>query len=130
MNQLTELAALRAYAQMMNTLETVCLAPILADDLRYNSQWVFSEMIGKQDYLDYMQGKFEKIASSGSRPYAEIGELSEYPFGHCVIMAQDSPDNLIGTVLIRIRDGLVSNIDMCAVPDPRAAKRTGEYPEG
>lgn len=128
MDQVTELTALKAYAQMMNTLETACLAPILADDLLYNSQWVFDEMIGKQECLDYMKGKFETIKSSGSRPYAEIGELSEYPFGHCVIMAQDSPDNLIATVLIRIRDELVSHIDMCAVPDPRSAKRTGEYP--
>ena len=88
---------------MMNTLETDCLGPFLADDLRYNSQWVFSEMIGKDEYLDYMRGKFERMAGSGRRPYAEIGELSEYPFGYCVIMAQDSPDNLIATVLVRMR---------------------------
>jgi hypothetical protein len=125
-----ELAALTAYAKMMNTLETDCLEPILADDLRYNSQWVFCEMIGKDEYLDFMKGKFEKIAGSGSRPYTEIGELSDYPCGYCVVMAQGNPDNLIATVLIRVRDGLVSHIDMCAVPDPRSVRRTGDYPGG
>jgi len=65
-----------------------------------------------------MNGKFEKIAKSDSRPYAEIRELSEYPFGICVILAQGSIDNLIATVLIGVEDGLVSRLDMCAVPDP------------
>ena len=128
MDGLTELTALRAYAKMMNTLEAECFAPILSPDLRYNSQWVFSEMKGKQEYLDYIRGKLKTIANSGRGPYAEIGELDEYPFGHCVILAQDNVDNLIATLLVGIEDGLVSKIDMCAVPDPYAVKRTGEYP--
>lgn len=128
MDEITELDALRAYARMMNTLNTDSLAPILSPDLRYNSQWVFEEMKGKQKYLDYMDAKFERIAESDSRPYAEIGELGEYPFGHCVILAQGSIDNLVASVLIGIENGLVSKLDMCAVPNPGAARRTGEYP--
>lgn len=122
------LEALRAYARMMNTLDPDCLAPLLADDLRYNSQWVFSEMRGKQEYLDYMKGKCETIAKLDSKPFAEIGELDQYPFGHCVIMAQGDRDNLVATVLIEIENGLVSRLDMCAVPEPQSARRTGEYP--
>ena len=27
-----------------------------------------------------------------------------------------------------VEDGLVTRLDMCGVPDPKAARRTGEYP--
>jgi len=37
---LTEEAALRAYARMMNTLNAECLEPLLADDFTYESQHV------------------------------------------------------------------------------------------
>jgi hypothetical protein len=129
MGELTELNALRAYARMMNTLDVDCLEPFLADDLRYNSQWVFEEMVGKERYIEYIRAKLKVIAESAGRPSAEIGELDEYPFGNCVIMAQDSPDNLIATVLVEIKDGKISRLDMCAVPAPEAARRTGEYPK-
>jgi hypothetical protein len=122
------LEALKAYAKMMNTLNPDHLEPFLADDLRYNSQGVFAEMRGKEEYLDYMRGKFETIANSSSYPFAEIGELTEYPFGPCVIIAQGDKENLIATVLIGIEDSLVTRIDMCAVPEPQSAVRTGEYP--
>ena len=57
-----ELAALQAYAEMMNTLKTDCLEPFLADDLKHNSQWVFSEIIGKNEYLDF--GRFSGMTST------------------------------------------------------------------
>ena len=129
MRELTELEALRAYARMMNTLDADHLEPFLAEDLRYNSQWVFEEMVGKKRFIEYIRPKLKVIAESGRRPYAEIGELGAYPFGNCIIMAQDNPDNLIATVLVRIQDGKISNLDMCAVPAPDSARRTGEYPE-
>jgi len=116
------------YAKMMNALKTECLNQLLSEDLRYNSQWVFEEMRGGQTYLDYMKGKFLTITESGSRPHAEIGELQEYPFGYCVVLAQGDKDNLVAIVLVGLKDGLVATLDMCAVPDPTAATRTGEYP--
>lgn len=128
MGEFTELEALRAYARMMNTLDVCHLEPLLAGDLRYNSQWVFEEIVGKDKYIEYIQSKLKVIAKSGRRPFAEIGELDEYPFGNCVIMAQDDRDNLIATVLVGIRDGKISTLDMCAVPSPDLARRTGEYP--
>jgi len=75
-----------------------------------------------------MQGKFQTIADSDRRPYAEIGELQEYPYGECVILAQDDIDNLIATVIVSIEGGLIAKLNMCAVPAPQSARRTGEYP--
>jgi len=115
MGILAEIEALRAYARMMNTFDTEHLEPFLADDLRYNSQWMLSKMIGKEEYLKHIRAKLQFIARSDRRPYAEIGELDEYPFGNCVVMAQDSHDNLISTVLVRIKDGKIATLDILSL---------------
>ena len=41
---LSEEAALRAYAKMMNTLNAECLEPLLAEDFTYESQHVFQPL--------------------------------------------------------------------------------------
>lgn len=41
---LTAEQALRDCATMMNTLDASCLAPLLADDFHYASQWVFGAL--------------------------------------------------------------------------------------
>lgn len=65
--------ALRAYAWMMNTLDASCLEPLLAEDFHYASQWVFSEITSKADYLVYIMPKLEAIRSSGAEVLAEMG---------------------------------------------------------
>lgn len=57
MGKLAEIEALRAYARMINTFDTEHLEPFLADDLRYNSQWMLSKMIGKEEYLKHIRAK-------------------------------------------------------------------------
>ena len=46
--------ALRAYASMMNTLDSSKLEPLLSDDFHYASQMVLAEIESKQEYLDYI----------------------------------------------------------------------------
>ena len=41
---LTQESALRAYARMINTGDPGALAPLLAEDFHYSSQWVFQEI--------------------------------------------------------------------------------------
>ncbi len=95
MSEEMKLKGLTAYAEMMNTLDIKCVESFLSIDLRYNSQWVYEEMIGKERYLEYMLGKFEMIKESGSRPFAEICDLEEYPFGSCVVVAQENKEKLV-----------------------------------
>jgi len=123
--QLTNLDALRAYARMMNHLSAEHFEPFLAKDFHYASQWVFEEITSKQAYLDYIHPKLETIRKSGSKVWAEIAEL---PDGPCVLMSQDSKDNLQATVLISISENQIKRLDMCCVPPPQSARRTGEYP--
>ena len=63
---LTKEQALRAYATMMNTLDVSCLAPLLADDFHYASQWVFAEIESKPAYLEYIVPKLDAIRKSGA----------------------------------------------------------------
>jgi len=123
--ELDKLAALRAFARMMNHLSAEHFEPLLAEDFHYASQWVFEEITSKQAYLDYIRPKLETIRKSGSKVWAEIAEL---PDGPCVLVSQDSKDNLQATVLISTSENKIKRLDMCCVPPPQSARRTGEYP--
>ena len=125
---LTAEGALRAYATMMNTLEASWLEPLLADDFHYASQWVFAEIESKSDYMDYILPKLDAIRTSGATVWAEMGWLErEFP-GPCVVMAQGDKESLLAVVLAKVEDGKITRLDMCAVPSPHSARRTGEYP--
>jgi hypothetical protein len=80
--------ALRAYAEMMNTLDVAKIEPLLASNFCYASQMVLTELTSKQAYLYYIAGKLETLKSNGSRVWAEMGYLDgEFP-GPCVLVAQ------------------------------------------
>ena len=125
---LTAEQALRAYAAMMNTLDTSHLEPLLADDFHYSSQWVFAEIESKGAYLEYIAPKLEAIRKSSAAAWAEMGWLDrEFP-GPCVIMAQGEKDNLLAVVLAKVEGGKIKRLDLCGAPSPHSARRTGEYP--
>src|SRR3989338_2104023 len=78
--KLTEIDALRAYARMMNTLDTSHIEPLLDEDFRYASQWMCGEIPSKQEFLDYMESMLDSVKQSGSRVYAEIAYANAW--GH------------------------------------------------
>lgn len=123
---LTQTEALRAYARMLNTLDVGHLEPHLADGFHYASQWVFEEITSKEEYLTYIPGKLQAIKASGARCWAEMAEL---PGGRlCVVVAQKSRNELVGTVLAEVENGKIKRIDFCMIPTPQSATRSGEYP--
>lgn len=127
--ELTQLEALRAYAKMMNTLSVAPLEPLLADDFIYESQNVFSGLESKQAFLDYIAPKLQTIQNAGATVFAEMGMVSAYGKDQpCVVLAQHSKDNLVGLVLASIAGDKVSRLDLCIVPPPQSAERSGEYP--
>lgn len=114
--ELTKSDALRAYARMMNTLDASHIAPLLAANFHYASQWVFEEITSKQAYLGCIMPKLKSIAESGSHAYAEMAELKAYGGGPCIVMAQGSKDNLLATVLAEVKNGYIKRLDMCQIP--------------
>jgi hypothetical protein len=126
---LTQSEALRAYARMMNTLDLSPLEPLLATDFTYESQTVFSALESKQAFLDYIRPKLQTIKDTGATVFAEMGMVSAYGQRQpCVVLAQNSKDNLVGLVLARVVAGKLSRLDLCIVPPPQAAERSGDYP--
>ncbi len=69
-----EVAAIRAYARMMNTKNLHHFEPFLADDVELNSQIQSEPVHGKEKFLDHMVKTFEKIADDAPL-WAEIGEI-------------------------------------------------------
>lgn len=127
--ELTQLEALRAYARALNTLTSDPLEPLLADNFVYESQNVLSALESKSEFLEYFRPKLETIAKSGSTAFAEMGTVSAYGKRQpCVVLAQGSKENLVGLAFAKISSGMLSRLDLCIVPPPQAAERTGEYP--
>lgn len=55
-------------------LDADLLAPYLADSFKYNSVWVSNTLAGKENYLDYLRGKFETLRKSGQGPTVDVIE--------------------------------------------------------
>lgn len=125
---LTVEVALRAYASMINNLDSSKLEPYLAVDFHYASQMVLPEIKSKQAFLDYINPKLENIRISGARAWAEMATLTHNFPSPCVVIAQDHKENLIAVVLAKVREEYIERIDMCIVPTPQSAIRTGDYP--
>ena len=92
------------------------------------SQWVFSAITSKREHLDYIRPKLEAIRASGSGVWAEMAELRSYPGGPCSVLAQGGQDNLVATLLMKVLEGKIQRANLCLVPPPEAAKRSGDYP--
>jgi hypothetical protein len=125
---LTVEAALRAYAGMMNSLDSSKLEPLLLRDFHYASQMVLSEIESKQEYLTYINSKLDVVRASGTKVWAEMAILTHSFPGPCVVLAQGDKENLVALVLAKVKGDQIERIDMCIVPTPQSAKRSGEYP--
>ena len=126
---LTDEDALRAYAKTMNTLSIEPLEKVLAENFHYSSQHVFSELTSKAEFLDYLEPKLTTIIRSGATVYAELGTVFAYGRQQpCVVLAQGDQTNLVALVLAKVESGQLSRLDLCILPTPDAAQRSGEYP--
>ena len=127
--EMTESDALRAYAKMMNTLTVEPLESLLSDDFVYESQTVFQALDSKQSFLDYITPKLQTISSTNAIVYAEMGMVKGYgksqPY---VILAQNDKTNLVALVLAKTDGDKLKRLDICIIPPPQTAVRSGEYP--
>ena len=127
--ELTEFDALKAYAKMINTLNIQTIEDILAEDFVYESQNVFQALKSKKEFLDYIVLKLQTIASANANVYAEMGTVVAYGRTQpCVILAQDDKSKLVGLVLAEVEGYKLKRLDLCIVPPPETAERSGEYP--
>ena len=89
---------------------------------------VFSEITSKQEYLYYINPKLEAVRASGAKVWAEMAMLTHSIPGPCVVLAQGEKENLVALVVAKVKGDFIERIDMCIVPAPQSAKRSGDYP--
>ncbi|MDQ0319685.1 hypothetical protein QO002_001823 [Pararhizobium capsulatum DSM 1112] len=125
---LTVKDALRAYARMLNTCDLEPLSPFLSDDFRYTSQMVLTSIGSKADFLTYMREKLDVIRGRDDRPVAEMGYLPAMFNRPCLVLSERDSNTAICTVLTEVSNQKLVQIDLCLIPTPGSAKRTGERP--
>lgn len=129
MDEPGELAGLRAYAAMMNALDASRIEPHLSEDFVYESQNVFSALESKQAFMDYIVPKLETVRRGDATVYAEMGRIAAYGRERpCVVLAQYTRENLVAVVLAEAEGGKLTRLDLCIVPPPEHAQRSGEFP--
>lgn len=123
-----ELDVLKAYASMINTGNIGHLEPYLDENFHYASQGVLDELTDKASFLEYITPKIAAIRASGNNAWAEIGHLDANGETPCVIVAQGEINNLVAIVFAKISSGKAVRLDLCCVPPPELAERSGIYP--
>lgn len=66
-------------AECYNTMNFRILEPYLAEDVVYESQWVFTPMIGSKNIIDYFEGEMTTMRAhlATRKIYAEIGNIQD-----------------------------------------------------
>lgn len=120
--------ALTAYAAMMNSCDSTEFEALLADDFRYTSQAVLTDITNKNEFVEFIKQKLKTIKHSNATVFAELGKLDAYGHTDCVVLAQNNKNNLVATVFVTIGNDKIKQVDICTVPPPSMARRTGIYP--
>ena len=125
---ITQENAAYQFARAWNRQDIQALGALLNQDTVYESQMVLSALRGRTEILDYLQGKFETLKTKPEyKAYAEIGLLDGAR--PCVILSQGNKNNLVALALFEVEGEWIKRIDLCIVPPPQSAKKTGIYPE-
>ena len=113
-------------AKGYNNLNSSTFEVLASDDICYESQWVLNALNGKAEIFSYLKQKFETIKQSNTKLFAELAYFGEDP---CIILAQDTKENKVATLLIDITKKQISQLTICEVPNWRDAKKTNQYPK-
>ena len=127
-SSLSELNAATVYVAAWNQLDCSIFIELLAEDASYASQWVFSELEGKNTIQDYLVKKMNAVRNGGSPVYAELGKTSlSFPDRDCTVLAQGDKEKVSAVVLFEVAAGKIKRFDLC-IPELLRAIRTGTYP--
>jgi hypothetical protein len=129
----TEKQLLTQVAKSWNNLDVSFIENLLADDFTYESQWVFSPIRGKDNFLTYLKSKFQAFATaikdSGIQVYAELAIHPDLKGRDCIVLTQTTAQEVISVlIVIELINDLISRIDICFIPDPNTATLSGIQP--
>lgn len=73
-----KLRAARAWGKAHNTFDRTDLEALVDESVRYSSAWVWSDIEGREAYLDYLRKHLAAIRNSDEPVHAEIAETRIY----------------------------------------------------
>jgi hypothetical protein len=129
----TEEYLLIQLAKTWNNLDISFIEHFLAEDFTYESQWVFSPIHGKDNFLPYLKSKFQAIETaiknSGMKVYAELATHPDLHEKQCIVLTQTLVQETVSVlIVIEVRSEQISRIDICFIPNPETAKLSGIQP--
>jgi hypothetical protein len=132
--QYTESQLLVQLAKCWNNLDVSFIENHLANDITYESQWVFTPIQGKANFLPYLNSKFQAIKTAVQQGEMQVSaELAIHPSltsKECLVLTQTtSQEDVVVLVVIELLDDLISRIDVCFIPDPDNAILSGIQPK-
>ena len=123
---LQQIEKLKLIAQSWKSLDASILADVLDDNIKFESQWVLVSIEGKEEFLDYLTHKFQSIREYSQDNLCHISadvvlhpSLFNTP-GLVITQITNEGVNQVSLV-IRIKDNLITRIDVCFIPDPTDA---------
>ncbi len=132
--QYTESQLLVQLAKCWNNLDVSFIQNHLANDITYESQWVFTPIQGKANFLPYLNSKFQAIKTAVQQGEMQVSaELAIHPSltsKDCLVLTQTtSQEDVVVLIVIELLDDLISRIDVCFIPDPDNAILSGIQPK-
>jgi len=106
----TDSELLQLVCEMYNDLDTTKLENCLSEDLVYESQWVLTPLIGKENLLKFIVQKFETVKKANVQSKA-VMQFSEKQDKGFVALYQGGKD-AAACVLITCKNGKVTRIDL------------------
>lgn len=97
------------YAEAWRNLEADIIAPFLSQNFTYSSMWVF-ETLDKENYINYLKGKFNAIRTSGGKPVVSTGS-NETGIPSVILKQGGNPPVYI---TVKASEGLISEAYMMA----------------
>ena len=106
------------------------LLPHMAETFTYGNQSHEAPITNCADLAAYIRIVLRKYKYLGGHPYTELGSCRLQGVTRpCVIMAEPTPENLIGLAFITVQDGRITAIELFSKdPHPADAVRSGIYP--
>jgi hypothetical protein len=132
--QYTESQLLVQLAKCWNNLDVSFIENHLADDITYESQWVFTPIKGKANFWPYLKSKFQAIKTAVQQGKMQVSaELAIHPSlpgKQCLVLTQTtSLEDVSVLIVIELLDDLISRIDICFIPEPDDAILSGIQPK-
>ena len=122
---MTNLEIVKEIAKGYNKLDSSIIETLANNEIIYESQWVISSINGSKEVFSYLANKFEIIKKSATEMHAELAYFGEEP---CIVLAQNSKENPVATIRIKIEDNKITRLDICQIPHWNDTIRTNEYP--